>query len=340
MTRRERIAATLQNRTPDRIPRTYAAVPGFCHNHPGALEHIEKRFPQDTGDCGYRLPDGAVRGDPYAVGTYVDEWGCAFENVHPGVIGQVKHPIIQSYSDLACYKPPFHLIGQGMENVDRTCDAADGFTSSAVPLQPFERMQFLRGTQSLLLDLIEQPAGWFKLRDMVHEFNLACLDSWCRTAIDCVVLADDWGSQRSLLISPDLWRELFKPLYADYIAGARGAGKFTYMHSDGYITDILDDLIEIGLDAVNAQVTCMDMAELARRFAGRITFWGQMDRQHMLCFQEPADARQAARDFQKHLAAPNGSRTVAQMYIEPTAKPENIEAVLDEFERLELPASP
>ena len=204
MTRRERIAATLQHRTPDRIPRTYTAVPGFCHNHPGALERIEKRFPPDTGDCGYRVPDGAVRGDPYAVGTYVDEWGCAFENVYPGVIGQVKRPIIRSYSDLASYKPPFHLIGQGFENVDRTCETTDAFTFSALPLQPFERMQFLRGTESLLLDLMEQPAGWFTLRDMIHEFNLAWLDGWCRTAIDCVLLADDWGSQRSLLISPHL----------------------------------------------------------------------------------------------------------------------------------------
>ena len=77
--------------------------------------------------------------------------------------------------------------------------------------------------RKVMLDLIEQPAGWFKLRDMIHEFNLAWLDGWCHTAIDCVLLADDWGSQRSLLISPILWRELFKPLYADYIARARAA---------------------------------------------------------------------------------------------------------------------
>jgi hypothetical protein len=109
------------------------------------------------------------------------------------------------------------------------------------------------------------------------------------------------------------------------------------MHSDGYVIDILDDLIELRLDAVNAQVTCMDMAELSRRFAGRITFWGQMDRQHMLCFGTLDDARRAAREFYDHLAAPNGSRVVAQMHIEPTARPENIEQVLDEFNRVELP---
>ncbi len=333
MTRRERVIAALQGRPPDRIPRAYTAVPGFHHEHPGALERIEQRFPQDVAPCGWRPPEGATHGDPFDVGTYVDEWGCVFENVHRGVVGQVKHPIIQSYTDLDTYRPPTHLIGQGMEDVDRTCEATDGFTLTPFPLQPFERMQFLRGTEPLFYDLIEQPAGLFKLRDMVHETNLAQLEVWCRSAIDCVFIADDWGTQFSLLISPDLWRALFKPLYADYITRTKQAGKFAYMHSDGFITDILDDLIELGLDAVNAQVTCMDMAELGRRFGGRVTFWGQMDRQHMLCFGTVEDARQAVHDFRNHLTGSGGGNIVAQMHIEPSARPENIEAVLDEFTR-------
>ncbi|MFQ5804845.1 MAG: uroporphyrinogen decarboxylase family protein [Phycisphaerae bacterium] len=337
MTRRERVFAALAGRTPDRIPRAYTAVPGFRHSHPGALERIEQRFPQDVADCGYRLPDGAVRGDPYAVGTYVDEWGCVFENIHAGVIGQVKQPVISSYGDLDTFKPPMHLIGQGMENVARTCEATDGFTLTPLPVQPFERMQFLRGTEALLRDLIRQPASLFKLRERVHEFNLAWVDRWCATPVHCLFIADDWGSQTSLLISPKLWRELFKPLYADYVSRAKRVGKFTYMHSDGYILDVLEDLIELGVDAVNAQVTCMDLGKLSQRFAGRITFWGQMDRQHMLCFGTTEDARRAARDFYDYLAAPNGSRVVAQMHIEPNAKPENIGQVLEEFERIALP---
>ncbi len=337
MTRRERVIAALEGRAPDRIPRAYTAVPGFHHNHPGALERIEQRFPQDVVGCGYRMPEGATQGDPYAVGTYVDEWGCVFENVHAGIIGQVKEPIIGSWSALSSFKPPMHLVGHGMEDVDRTCEATDGFTLSALPLQPFERLQFLRGTEVLFYDLAEQSAEFFKLRDMVHEFNMAQLEVWSRTGIDCVFIADDWGTQRSLLISPDMWRELFKPLYADYLGLARQAGKFTYMHSDGYVIDILDDLVELGLDAVNAQVTCMDLEELSRRFAGRITFWGQMDRQHLLCFGTLEESRQASRDFFRHLASPTGGNVVTQMHIEPSAKPANIEAVLEEFAAIELP---
>lgn len=333
MTGRERIAAALTGRPFDRIPRTYTPVPGFFTNHPGAYEQLLERFPPDTADSGYEPPPGATQGDPYAVGTYVDEWGCVFENVHAGVIGQVREPRLKSWRGLADLRPPLHLI-DNLDAVQRACSVTDGFTLSAWPVQPFERMQFLRGTAALFKDLITQPAELWRLRDLVHEFYLAWIDAWCATPVDAIFLADDWGTQVQMLIRPQLWRDFFKPLYAEYIGRAHAAGKFVYMHSDGQITAILDDLIEIGLDALNGQVTCMDYEELHAAYRGRLTFWGQMDRQHMLCFGTPAEAAQAARDFYHYLADEHGSRVVAQMHLEPDARPENAAAVLATFEQL------
>jgi uroporphyrinogen decarboxylase len=85
-------------------------------------------------------------------------------------------------------------------------------------------------------------------------------------------------------IDPAVWRRVFKPRYADYVAIAHARGKKLFMHFDGYILDIYDDLIEIGIDAVNSQLFCMPIEEIGRRFAGRITFWGEIDRQHLLPF--------------------------------------------------------
>jgi len=87
---------------------------------------------------------------------------------------------------------------------------------------------------------------------------------------------DDWGAQQSLLISPRQWREVFKPLYKDYIDLAHQYGKFIFMHTDGYTLDIIPDLIELGLDAINAQLFTMDIDELGRKFAGKITFWEKL----------------------------------------------------------------
>ena len=106
---------------------------------------------------------------------------------------------------------------------------------------------------------------------------------------------DDWGAQHQLLIPPRVWRELFKPLYKDYCDLAHAHGKFTFMHSDGCISEIYEDLAEVGVDAMNSQLFVMDMADLARRVKGRITFWGEMDRQHVLPFGTPDDVRAAVR---------------------------------------------
>ena len=54
------------------------------------------------------------------------------------------------------------------------------------------------------------------------------------------------------------------------------------MHSDGNITEIIPDLIEIGIDALNSQLFCMDIEELGKKFRGKITFWGEIDRQNIL----------------------------------------------------------
>jgi hypothetical protein len=75
MTPRERVQAALAGETPDRIPRTYAAVPGFDLNHPGALAKIEADYPKDADHCWFELPDGMTQGEPFEIGQYVDEWG-------------------------------------------------------------------------------------------------------------------------------------------------------------------------------------------------------------------------------------------------------------------------
>lgn len=337
MTARERVVAALTGHTPDRIPRTYSAVAGFEMDHPGALAAIAREYPRDADHVAWPLPPDATQGDPFAVGTFVDEWGCAFENVHAGIVGQVKQPCIATWRELDHFRPPTGLIGHGMDEASQWCEQTDLFTLTPLPIQPFERLQFLRGTVPLLKDLLHQPAELLRLRDMVHEFYLEWTDVWCATPVDCLFLADDWGTQTSMMVSPKLWRAFFKPLYAEYVRRAHAAGKHVYMHSDGHILPIIEDLIEVGIDALNAQVTCMDMTELGRRFAGRITFWGQMDRQHLLCFGTEADARQAVHTFHENLAATNGSGVVAQMHIEPGARPEIIRAILAEFDRVALP---
>ena len=90
-----------------------------------------------------------------------------------------------------------------------------------------------------------------------------------------------------------MWREIFKPLYKDYCDIIHSAGKSVFFHSDGFIEPIIEDLIEIGVDALNAQLFCMDIEELGRKYGGRLTFWGEIDRQHVLPFGTTEDVDKA-----------------------------------------------
>ena len=73
---------------------------------------------------------------------------------------------------------------------------------------------------------------------------------------------DDWGTQISLLINPQIWREIFKPMYKDYCDLAHSKNKYVFFHSDGFIEQIYPDLVEIGVDAINSQLFCMDIENL------------------------------------------------------------------------------
>jgi hypothetical protein len=92
---------------------------------------------------------------------------------------------------------------------------------------------------------------------------------------------DDWGTQRALLINPQVWIKRFKPIYRDYVDIAHKYGKKLFFHSDGYTLDIIPHFIELGVDAVNLQIFCIGIEKIAQ-FRGKITFWGEIDRQHIL----------------------------------------------------------
>lgn len=143
------------------------------------------------------------------------------------------------------------------------------------------------------------------MRDMVHEYFQKQEELWLQAEVDAIHIADDWGTQQSLLISPDMWREYFKPCYREYCEMAHRHGKLVLMHSDGYILDILDDLVEIGVDAVNSQLQCMKLADL-ERFRGNIAFWREIDRQYLLPFGTSEENRVAVQSIGVDVAAPSG----------------------------------
>ncbi len=247
----------------------------------------------------------------------------------PGVIGEVKAAILEDDNAVARYDPPWELLREAdFSMVNANCAATECFVRAATHVRPFERMQFLRGTEKLLLDMAYGSRQFDTLLSRLHEFFLEEISLWCKTDADCISFMDDWGSQTSLLISPEMWRSIFKPLYQEYCALIHGAGKLAFFQSDGYITPIFEDLIEVGVDALNSQLFCQDIEQLGKRLAGRITFWGEIDRQYVLPFGSTDEVRAAVYRVRRALDLGQGG-VIAQCEWGNTDPAENIATLYD-----------
>lgn len=334
MTSREIVIRTLEFKNPPRAPRQMWTLPWAYTHYKDEIESINKDFPSDfdgPSDCLREYPK--TQGDPYKVGTYIDEWGCVFTNIHDGVIGEVKNPIItdDEWETADNVRFPIELLTVDIEKVNKQVAQSDKFFSCGCCPRPFEQLQYMRGTENLYMDLMLKPEKMIEFFARLHKFYCEMLEIWAKTDVDSLNFMDDWGTQRSLLINPELWREFFKPMYKDYCDIAHRNGKKIFMHSDGNILEIYPDLIEIGVDAVNSQIFCMGIDNL-EQFAGKITFWGEIDRQYLLSFGTPEEVEQAVIDVHKKLWKNGGC--IAQLEFSAGGKPENARKAYETWDKI------
>ncbi len=303
LTSRERVIRTLRHEHVDRVARDVWTLPAAFHGRDAELRALLAQYPRDFGPSGYRDP--LDESPLYEQGEWIDQWGTGWVNIQPGMIGEPKHPAIDDWSKLAHWQPPYWALGLGFEDVNRTCAASNQFVLQGTA-RPFERLQFLRGPANVYMDLAWGTAEGRKLLEMVHDYYLQHLTYVAKTDVDGISFMDDWGSEKALLISPAMWVEYFKPLYKDYCDLGKAHGKYMFMHSDGHIAAIYPHLIEVGVDALNSQLFTMPIEELGRAYKGKITFWGELDRQHILPYGTPQDVHDAVARIKNALWDGNG----------------------------------
>jgi len=334
VTSRELVYRTLELKNNIRAPRELWTLPWASMNYQEDLDKIRWDFPDDIVSVpGFCEKSPRIRGDQYEVGEYVDEWGCIFTNRQRGIIGEIKKPIIldEDWEDADDYEFPEELTHIDKNRINEFCRNTDKFVLPAEYARLFERLQFLRGTEQLYIDLMYRPPKMFEFIEKLHDFNCRMLSAWAETDVDALTIMDDWGSQVNLLISPELWVEIFKPMYRDYIEIAHKHGKKAFMHSDGNILAIIPHLIDIGLDALNSQIFCMGLENL-KQFKGEICFWGEIDRQWLLPRGTEKQIEDAVKSVKESLWANGGC--IAQCEFSIGANPKNVYKVFEAWDKL------
>lgn len=309
---RERVQTALNHETPDRCPMQISFTPEFAarlrkdigqenvspHNpHGGGNTYELERFLDEDllissvgwANCYYQDDD-----------KYTDEWGVTWHSSeYETKFGKgrytemVGHPLAEDAA-IETYRPPdpnrpeLYTDAQNLINNYKDEYWIVGLVACTI----FETAWALRGLEKMLMDFVLNPDLANRILDIPYQYHLTVAKKMVELGVDMIWCGDDVGSQKAMLISPEQWRQIFKPKMAEFISELKQINpdvKIAF-HSDGYIYPIIPDLIEIGLDVLNpVQPACMDPAKVKKDFGDKLCFWGTLDEQHTLPFGTSAD---------------------------------------------------
>jgi len=182
---------------------------------------------------------------------------------------------------------------------DRWPDHARVYTPPWMPL--FCGACDVFGMETALTTMCTRPEVFEAFVALQHGAYMDILSRGLAAARDhCDIcwLGDDYASKDALLMGRDLWRKLIMPRLAQHVRLAREHGMAVLFHSCGAVREILPDLIDMGVSALNVfqtKATGMQAASIARDFGGRLAFYGGIDCQHLLTFGTPEDVGREVR---------------------------------------------
>ena len=212
---------------------------------------------------------------------------------------------------------------------------ADRFVVVYTGFGLFERSWMLRGFQNALTDAALDPTFYGKLLETVtEEHTLPLLDELVQLPVDGIMFGDDWGDQRGVMLGPERWRELIKPLQKRLYRKVKDAGKVALNHVCGSIVDILPDLVEIGLDvleSVQVEARGMDPYRLKKEFGSDLTFWGGLGSQSIIPFGTPDELRQEIRRLKIVMTKGGGYILSCAKALQQGTPVENAAAIFEEF---------
>ncbi len=264
----------------------------------------------------------------------VDEWGAVWDNIGDMSLGEVKDFPLKDWKDFDKLNIPDVNDQRRWAHLKNIQDRAGDKFILAGGITLYERVHFIRGLENTWLDIYDHPDKLGNLIDILVEMSISAIHKFADLGADGYIFPDDWGLQNRLMIAPDKWREIWKPRYTRIFQAAHHAGMLTFMHSCGYIIDILDDLIEIGLDVIQMdQQENMGLEFLGEKFGGRITFYCPVDIQNTMVYGSPDDIRAFCKKMVKLLGRPKGG-FIPKWYSDPVGaghRQEAIDAMCEEF---------
>jgi len=377
LTSRERVLTTLQHEQPDRVPlvigvsnatgikmKPYQGIKNiigvqapdnYIYDWPelGTAEIDEttmRRLHSDVRGV-LDLEPEAIRKrnrerDPHS--NYVDSWGSGQVRLADDDWFPAVHPLpdARSIQDLDDYTgwPDMSdpsRIAHVRERAARLA-SENQYAIMATPwlLFPFERAHAMQGMEAFLLNMAMDGAFARAFMERIASYCKQLMGPFLQELgdnVDIIKIGDDLGTQESLMISPKMYREILKPIHADFISFIKERTKAKILfHSDGDVVPLIDDFVEIGVDILNPIQTSAgkmsDLPALKKRFGRNIVFCGGIDTHRILPFGTPADVRREVKRV-IDIMGPGGNYMLGAVHTIMNDVPaENVLAMVDAVE--------
>ncbi len=312
MTKRERVQAAIAFDTPDRTP----------------IWHFN--YDVARGDI-LRYDLALVDDDG------LSEWGYRWETMDDGTMGQPDAPVIPKWDDLDEYTFP------QLDSTRRLKDIAayrnlvdDHYTLAGIGLTGFTTYTFLRGFENSMVDFLADEDRAGDLLDRIFAFENNLIDIAAREGFDGVHFQDDWGTQNSLIISPALWRVMFKERYRRQFERIHDLGMDVWFHCCGNITAITGDFHEIVVDVLNiSQPNVVDIEAVGGNLRGKQCFMVPVSYQTVSISGTCDDIVREAKRLYDCLGSPDGGFIgYVEEYRSIGMSMENYRACIEAFESL------
>jgi uroporphyrinogen decarboxylase len=196
----------------------------------------------------------------------------------------------------------------------------------------WERANFMRGMENLLMDLVLNKSFVSELLERLADYILETMKIIInRFECEALSLSDDYGSQKSLLMSPEDWRRFLKPNLKKITGMAKKHDKVIMLHSCGNVYEIIPDLIDLGLDILHPiQPEVMDIYQLKREFGNDISFQGGLRTQDLLPLGNPDDVKKEVRKLKRKMGKGGGYILEPGITIQGDVPIENLLAMFEE----------
>ena len=331
MLSRERVFCAMNHTEADRVP-LYIWIFGNPIKDDVAEKYgsINNFFDEYGIDMVQSFPSGGVLSDRSSSGADLEPdssaTGLASDNNVYGDVLTIDQALDSTFSD-----PSDSKI---YEPVIADVDYHQGRRGRAIWVQTpgvFETSAGILGLQGALETLALEPDKMHKLFRRIAVWASAYADHCIDVGVDTIHISDDWGRNNALMFSPGAWWEHVEPTERITVEHVRARGAYVSLHCDGYFWDVVDGVIDMGVQCVHPvqQSAGMDMPRFKKEFGDRLTIYGGLDVRTTLGTGDLPAIRQEVADRMRQLKPGGGYIFCTCHMVQPGTTMEEVETAYE-----------